>query len=136
MQATENHQLTGKDAGNYHIDRLLGKGPLSHFYEAHPISGQRVMLTIFSLPETSSAQDYTYFLTRFKQEGDALTLLKHPAIIPVYDYGEYNGSPFLVTPFVPGRSLAQILRSQGRFTVESVLRMLHQITDGFDYAHL
>jgi serine/threonine protein kinase/Rieske Fe-S protein len=135
MQAIENHQLTGKDAGNYHIDRLLGKGPLSHFYEAHPISGQRVMLTVFSLPETTSERDQTRFLARFKQEGEGLTMLKHPAIIPVYDYGVYDASPFLVTPFVPGRSLAQILRVQSRFTIESVLRILHQVADGLDYAH-
>src|ERR1019366_5272468 len=135
MQAIENHQLTGKDAGNYHIDRLLGKGPLSYFYEAHPVSGQRVMLTVFSLPETSSERDHAHFLARFKQEGEGLTLLKHPAIIPVYDYGVYDVSPFLVTPFVPGRSLAQILRAQSRFTVESVLRILHQVADGLDYAH-
>jgi serine/threonine protein kinase/Rieske Fe-S protein len=135
MQAIDNHQLTGKDAGNYHIDRLLGKGPLSHFYEAHPISGQRVMLTVFSLPETTSEQDHTRFLARFKQEGEGLTMLKHPAIIPVYDYGVYDASPFLVTPFVPGRSLAQILRAQSRFAVESVLHILHQVADGLDYAH-
>ncbi len=135
MQAIEIHQLTGKDAGNYHIDRLLGQGPLSYFYEAHSISGQRVMLTVFSLPETSSVQAHTHFLTRFKQESEALTRLKHPAIIPVYDYGEYSGYPFLVTPFVPGRSLAQILRSQGHFTVESVLHVLRQVADGLDYAH-
>jgi serine/threonine protein kinase len=135
MQAIENHQLTGKDAGSYHIDRLLGQGPLSHFYKAHSIAGQRVMLTIFSLPATSSEQAHTHFLTRFMQEGMALTQLKHPAIIPIYDYGEYGGYPYLITPFVPGSSLAQILRSQGRFSIEAVLRVLRQVADGLDYAH-
>jgi serine/threonine protein kinase/Rieske Fe-S protein len=135
MQGIENHQLTGKDAGNYHIDRLLGKGSLSHFYEAHTTSGQRVMLTAFSLPETSSPQVHARFLTHFMQEGPALTWLKHPAIIPVYDYGEYDGYPYLITPFVPGSSLAQILQSQGRFSVESALQVLRQVADGLDYAH-
>ncbi len=135
MRAIENHQLTGKDAGNYHIDRLLGQGSLSHFYKAHSVSGQRVMLTIFSLPATSSEQAHTHFLTRFMQEGAALTRLKHPAIIPIYDYGEYDGYPYLITPFVPGSSLAQILRSQGHFSVKAVLRVLRQVADGLDYAH-
>lgn len=135
MQAVENHQLTGKDAGNYHIDRLLGQGSLSHFYKAHSISGQRVMLTIFSLPTTSSEQAHTHFLARFMQEGTALTQLKQPAIIPIYDYGECNGYPYLITPFVPGSSLAQILRSQGHFSVKAVLRVLRQVAAGLDYAH-
>lgn len=135
MQAIENHQLTGKDAGNYHIDRLLGQGPLSHFYEAYSISRQRVMLTVLSLPETSSQRAHDHFLTRFMQEGAALTRLKHPAIIPIYDYGEYSGYPYLITPFVPGSSLAQILRSQGRFPIEAVLSILRQVADGLDYAH-
>src|SRR5450631_408922 len=135
MQDIKNHLLTDKDAGNYHIDRLLGQGPLSHFYKAHSISGQRVMLTLFSLPATSSEQAQTHFLTRFLQEGTALTQLKHPAIIPIYDYGEYSGYPYLITPFVPGSSLAQLLRSQGRFSIEAVLRVLRQVADGLDYAH-
>ncbi len=135
MHTMDNHQFIGKDTGNYHIERLLGKGALSHFYEGHSLSGERVMLTMFSLPETSSAQAHSRFLMRFKQEGEALTGLKHPTIIPVYDYGEYSGYPFLVTPFVPGRSLAQILRSQSHFAVESVRRVLRQLADGLDYAH-
>ena len=135
MQAIENHQLTGKDAGNYHIDRLLGQGSLSHFYKAHSVSGQRVMLTIFSLPSTSSEQAHTRFLARFMQEGTALTQLKHPAIIPIYDYGEYDGYPYLITPLVPGSSLAQILRSQGHFSSKAVLRALRRVADGLDYAH-
>jgi serine/threonine protein kinase len=135
MQAIENHQLTGKDAGNYHIDRLLGQGPLSHFYQAHSIAGQRVMLTLFSLPASSSPQAHTHFLTHFMQQGTALTQLKHPAIIPIYDYGEYNGYPYLITPFVPGSSLAQILQSRGRFSIEAVRRVLRQVADGLDNAH-
>ncbi|HEY5004370.1 MAG TPA: protein kinase [Ktedonobacteraceae bacterium] len=135
MQDIENHQLTGKDAGNYHIDRLLGQGPLSHFYKAHSIAGQRVMLTLFSLPASSSPQAHTRFLTHFMQQGTALTQLKHPAIIPIYDYGEYDGYPYLITPFVPGSSLAQILRSRGRFSIETVLRVLRQVASGLDYAH-
>jgi serine/threonine protein kinase len=135
MQTIENHPLTGKDAGNYHIDRLLGQGPFSHFYEAHSLSGQRVMLTAFSLPETSSQQAQASFLTHFMQEGTALTRLKHPAIIPIFAYGECDSYPYLVTPLVPGSSLAQILRSQGRLSVEAVLAVLRQVADGLDYAH-
>jgi serine/threonine protein kinase len=134
MQSVSIDQLIGKDAGSYHIDRLLGQGPVSSFCEAHHASGRRVILTLFNLPETFSAQAHARFLARFQQEGAALVQLRHPAILPVYDYGECAGYPYLATPLVPGSSLAQVLQSYGRIPPEPALELLKQVADGLDYA--
>lgn len=134
MQSVPVDQLVGKDAGSYHIDRLLGQGPVSSFCEAHHASGRRVILTLFTLPETFSSQAHARFLARFQQEGAALVRLKHAVILPVYDYGECMGYPYLATPFVPGSSLARVLQAYGQVPPEPVLEVLKQVADGLDYA--
>ncbi|HET8911261.1 MAG TPA: protein kinase [Ktedonobacteraceae bacterium] len=135
MQTLAMNQLTGEDTGKYRINRLLGQGPVSSFYEASSVSGKNVMLTAFYLPENFSAQAREHFLRRFEQTGAVLVGLKHPAILPVEDYGQYRGYPYLVTPIRPGRSLAHGLRVHGRFPIEAVLEILPLIAEGLDYAH-
>jgi len=134
MQSVPVDQLVGKDAGSYHIDRLLGQGPVSSFCEAHHASGRRVILTLFTLPEVFSSQAHTRFRVRFQQEGTALVQLQHPAILPVYDYGVWMGYPYLATPFVAGSSLARVLKAYGQIPSEPILEILKQVADGLDYA--
>jgi serine/threonine protein kinase len=134
MQSVSIDQLIGKDAGGYHIDRLLGEGPVSSFCEAHHASGRRVILTLFKLPAMFSPQAHARFLARFQQVGAALVQLKHPVILPVYEYGECMGYPYLATPFVPGSSLVQVLQTYGRIPSEPVLELLKQVAEGLDYA--
>jgi serine/threonine protein kinase/nitrite reductase/ring-hydroxylating ferredoxin subunit len=134
MQSVPMDQLVGKDAGIYHIARLLGQGPVSSFYEAQHASGQKVILTLFTLPATFDDHTCKRFIERFKQEGTRLVRLQHPAILPVYDYGICMGYPYLATPFVPGSSLAQVLRAYGRVPLEPTLEILKQVADGLDYA--
>jgi serine/threonine protein kinase/Rieske Fe-S protein len=134
MQSVPVDQLVGKDAGIYRIDRLLGQGPVSSFCEAQHASGQKVILTLFTLPETFSDQTRARFIERFKQEGAPLVRLRHAVILPVYDYGVCMGYPYLATPFVPGSSLAQVLQAYGHIPLEPVLEVLKQVADGLDYA--
>lgn len=135
MQSVWIEQLVGRNVGNYRIERLLGQGPVSSFYEARHNSGQSAMLTLFNLPATFSLQARTRFLARFRQEGAALVQLKHPAILPVLDYGEFASYLYLATPFVSGNSLAQILQARGPMPYELVRVVLKQIAEGLDYAH-
>jgi serine/threonine protein kinase len=135
MQSVWMEQLVGRNAGNYQIDRLFGRGPVSSFYEARHISGQSAMFTLFNLPETFSPQARARFLARFRQECAALVQLKHSAILPVLDYGEFGGFLYLATPLVAGNSLAQILQARGPMPYELVLAVLKQIAEGLDYAH-
>jgi serine/threonine protein kinase len=135
MQSVWTEQLVGRKAGNYQIGRLLGRGPVSSFYEARHISGQSAILTLFNLPETFSPSARARFLARFRQECAALVQLKHAAIMPVYDYGEFGSYLYLATPLVPGNSLAQVLQARGPMPYELVLAVLRQVAEGLDYAH-
>jgi serine/threonine protein kinase len=136
MQTVSVEQLEGKTLGDYTVERLLGRGKLSTVYLAGQRSQNRtVMITTFTIPESLSAPARERFIQRFTQVGSALVTLNHPNILPIYDCGVYFGSPYLVTSFVKGGSLAQVLKQQPRFTPEQALEMLKQMAAGLDYAH-
>jgi len=93
------------------------------------------MVTTFTVPETLSNSAYERFIARFTQVGSSLAKLHHPHILPIYDCGVQYGATYLVTSFIKGGSLAQILRQQSRFSPEEALDMLKQISGGLDFAH-
>jgi serine/threonine protein kinase len=129
-------QLVGKTLGDYSIEQLLGHGELEAVYKAWQHEQQRtVMITTFLIPEEFSLQARERFLARFMQESAKLVKLRHPNIIPCYDFGEDAGYPYLVLPFVKGNSLANLLREQMRFHPEQALDILIQVAAGLDYAH-
>ncbi len=136
MQTVSVDQLVGKTLGDYQVEQLLGRGKLSAVYLAQQRSQNRtVMITTFTVPDSLPAPARERFTMRFSQVGSTLIKLKHPYILPIYDCGVQFGSPYLVTSFVKGGSLAQVLKRQPRFSPEQALEMLKQIAGGLDYAH-
>ncbi len=127
-------QLVGRTLGEYQIERLLGHGQLSAVYMAQHKSQRRtVMVTTFNFPDSIVVRER--FAERFAQEGAALVGLKHPNILTTYDFGEQAGFPYLVTAFVKGASLSQVLKQQTRLTPRQTLDILKQLAAGLDYAH-
>ena len=99
----------GKTLGNkYQIMDKIGEGGMGSIYRAvqfHP--ERRVAIKI--LPK-NSLNDPT-LRQRFDREGMAVAMLQHEHIVAVYDAGETaDGIPYLVMEYLPGASLAQILR--------------------------
>jgi len=136
MQSVSVDQLVGMKLGDYQIERLLGRGKMSAVYMAQQRSlGRMVMVTTFTIPETLSKSAYERFTARFTKVGLSLVNLNHPNILPIYDCGVQYGAPYLVTSFVKGGSLAQILKQQPRFSPEQALDLLQQISGGLDFAH-
>jgi serine/threonine-protein kinase len=72
---------------------------------------------------------------RFRREGRAIALLRHPNVVTVYDYGEYEGTPYMIEEFIGGGTLAGKLESQGRPATASTIRLLRGMAAGLDYAH-
>ena len=134
MQVLSVDQLVGRALGEYQLERLLGHGQLSAVYMAQHKSQRRtVMVTTFNFPDSIVVRER--FAERFAQEGAALVGLKHPNILSTYDFGEQAGFPYLVTAFVKGASLSQVLKQQTRLTPQQTLNILKQLAAGLDYAH-
>lgn len=136
MQTLSADQLVDKKLGHYRVERLLGRGRLNAVYLVqHPAYNSSVALTTFILPEYFSAEARNHFLQRFTQEAAVLTTLDHPHIMPVYDYGEQFGYPYLVTPYMMHGSLAEVLKRQGHCSYIYTLELLEQVATGLEYAH-
>jgi len=71
---------------------------------------------------------------RFRHEAQAIAQMRHSNIVNVYDFGEFEGTPYMIVEYVPGGSLANRL-SQGPVTHAAALKYLRGIAAGLDYAH-
>jgi len=74
--------------------------------------------------------------TRFAREAHTAAQLAHPNIVPIYDLGEYEGMPYLVMGYVGGGSLASLLARDPRPPIADVRRILCEVADALDWAHV
>ena len=93
---------------DYRIDRELGRGAMGIVYEAQQLSlGRRVALKTM-LPGVHGGERESQ---RFMHEARTAAKLTHPAIVPVYDVGESNGTLFYAMQYIEGRGLDRVARS-------------------------
>lgn len=92
--------------GRYQVVKLLGKGGMAMVYQARDPRLDRDVAVKVILPDQ---QKDVSFLRRFEREARVLAQLTHPNIVPITDYGEQDGLPYLVMPYLPGGSLKESL---------------------------
>lgn len=123
--------ITGAKLGPYEILAPLGAGGMGEVYRARDARlGRDVALKI--LP-ASLARDPER-LRRFEQESHAVAALNHPSILAIYDVGQSDGSPYLVTELLEGESLRDLL-DRGPLPQRKVIQYGVQIADGLAAAH-
>jgi serine/threonine protein kinase/Tol biopolymer transport system component len=124
-------QLVGQTISHYRILRKLGGGGMGVVYQAEDIRlRRRVALKFLSEGLAKNRQA----LDRFEREALAASTLDHPNICTVYDFGQYEGQPFIAMQLLEGQTLAQ--RIMGRpLNIDSVLDLGIQIADALDAAH-
>jgi tRNA A-37 threonylcarbamoyl transferase component Bud32 len=74
------------------------------------------------------------FTDRFRREAATVARLQHPHILPLYDFGEQDGTLYLVTALIPGGTLSDRIR-RGPLPLHEVERLLMQMAPALDYAH-
>src|ERR1700733_174431 len=122
---------SGTKLGPYEIVAPLGAGGMGEVYRARDLRlGRDVALKI--LPE-SFARDADR-LRRFEQEARAVAALNHPNILAVFDIGEQNGSPFIVSELLEGESLRAAL-DRGVMPQRKTIEYGVQIAHGLAAAH-
>lgn len=118
---------------DYKIIREVGKGGMGCVYEAVDSSGQKVALKMMSA-KAASHPDYREM---FDQEVLALTKLSSPSIVHIVGkpFSDDGGNLFLPMEFVEGRTLSQIIQSDGPFNEEKALSIFTRLLDAFSYIH-
>jgi serine/threonine-protein kinase len=117
----------------YTILEELGQSAFSKIFRAHdPINERDVILRILetNLPQ----QQKQALLQRFLEEARAVAKLRHPNIVAMLDVGESGDTHFLVTEFVAGRSIENLLRD-GALPAEQAISIATQAAEGLAHAH-
>ncbi|MCI0703152.1 MAG: serine/threonine protein kinase, partial [Planctomycetia bacterium] len=116
----------------YEIERELGRGGMGTVYLARQLSLDRpVALKVMSKRWANDP----VFVARFTREAYAAAQLSHPNIVQIHDIGEVDGSRFFSMEYVPGKSLADVVRTQGKLDPETAVSYVLQAARGLKHAH-
>ena len=124
-------ELIGKTLGQYTILEEAGRGGMATVYLSKQTSMNR-NVAVKVLPQHFLHDPN--FLERFQREVEVISQLEHPHILPIYDYGEAEGTPYIAMRFLGGGSMAQMIR-RGVPDLEQLIRPMRQISQALDYAH-
>lgn len=120
------------DASRYEIVAELGRGGMGVVYRAYEPALERMIALKFLSPDL---MDQPGVAARLRREAISAARLRHPNIALLYEFGQSDGRPFLAMEYVPGYSLRHLLES-GPLPYERVLRILSQIGEALEYAHI
>jgi len=121
----------GDTIGPYRIVALIGQGGMAMVYKAHHAQLDRfVALKLMH----QILLDDSNFLIRFQREAQIIARLEHPHIVPVYDFNQHNGQPYLVMKYLEGHTLKQAIADPER-EFEVLVDHLTKIADALHYAH-
>jgi eukaryotic-like serine/threonine-protein kinase len=123
--------LTGRLLGRYRLETLLGRGGMAEVWKATDTKLTRTVAV--KVINSSYAQD-PQFAERFLREARVVASLEHPNILPVYDFGDEGGIPFLVMPHLAGGTLRERLRGAPA-PLPFAAAWIRQLADALDAAH-
>ncbi len=127
------NDLTDQTIDRYHILEQIGEGGMAVVYKAYDIRLEREVAIKIIRKEAFPAETYDQIFKRFEREAKSLAKLSHPNIIKVYDYGEYDGSPYLVMEYQPGGTLKAVLGKP--LSWQDCIKYVLPIAQALAYAH-
>jgi predicted ATPase/serine/threonine protein kinase len=118
----------GRVVGPYRVEALLGAGGMGEVYRARDERLGRTVAVKVVLEGGDAA-----LVRRFRQEARMASSLNHPNIVTVYDAGEVDGVPYLVTEYVEGEVLRA--RMRGGIAVGEAVEVARQVASALGAAH-
>ncbi len=120
-------------ADKYRVEALLGSGGMCDVYQAsHSLIGKKVAVKVLK-PELAADPKIAQ---RFEQEALASSRVRHPHAIDVTDFGiDQHNRPFIVMELVEGKTIGELLRENGPFTLERTAGILRQVCGALEAAH-
>jgi len=116
----------------YEIVRHVARGGMAEVYLAHDRLLDRNVALKVLFPEF--ARDPS-FVQRFRREAQAAANLNHPNIVAVYDWGEEEGTYFIVMEYVEGQTLREYIRAHVRLANEQAADIAADVAAALSFAH-
>jgi serine/threonine protein kinase len=122
----------GQFIGDYEIIKLVGRGGMAEVYAAsQPRIVRRVAIKVI----VQDADREGHAAERFAREARALALLEHPHILPIIDYGAFNGFNYIVMRLIEEGSLEDRIKDNGPLSLLEIGYLLERLGSALDYAH-
>jgi serine/threonine protein kinase len=119
-----------KNIGRYQIQGEIGKGGFGKVYRAwDPTVNRQVAIKILTV------QGDDDLLTRFRNEAAAAGNLHHKNIVTIHDFGEHNGTPYMVMQLLDGENLQDIITHRRPLTLLDKLNIMQEVAEGLHCAH-
>ncbi|MCX6372697.1 MAG: Stk1 family PASTA domain-containing Ser/Thr kinase [Actinobacteria bacterium] len=119
-------------SGRYRVQRKIGGGGMADVYLCEDlVLGRRVALKVL----LQRFLDDPTFVERFRREAKAAAGLNHANLVSIYDWGEVDGTYFIVMEYVEGETLKDLVRRQGRLGGSEAVRISLQLLAALEFAH-
>jgi eukaryotic-like serine/threonine-protein kinase len=116
----------------YEVQSRIGRGGMADVFLARDRLLDRPVAVKVLFPEHASDPS---FVERFKREAQSAANLTHPNIVGVYDWGKQGTTYFIVMEYVNGRSLADIIRSDGALLPQRAADITNDVAAALGFAH-
>ena len=118
--------------GRYELDEELGSGGMATVYRGTDrVLGRTVAVKVLA-PNYARDQG---FVARFRREAQAAARMNHPGVVNVYDTGSDDGTHFIVMEYVQGRTLAEVLKQDGRLMPDRAAEVGEAVAAALSFAH-
>ena len=133
LQRLEDPLIGRTLAGKYKIEELIKTGGMGSVYRGkHVLMDKTVAIKVL---RPALAGDDTV-VARFSREAKAASKISHPHAVSVTDFGEAeNGVVFLVMEYLDGRTLKEVIVSEGRLSLDRTVNIVRQVAGALDAAH-
>jgi eukaryotic-like serine/threonine-protein kinase len=119
-------------ANRYELGDTIGHGGMADVYLAHDrLLDRGVAVKVLA---AAFATDPTN-VERFRREAQSAAALNHPHIVAVYDWGEEDGTSYIVMEYVPGQTLRDIIEAYAPLAPMEAARLTAEIADALSFAH-
>jgi serine/threonine-protein kinase len=123
--------MIDKTIGRYEIRSELGRGGMATVYLGYdPTFRRQVAIKVFP----HQWLENNLLRARFEREARAIAALEHPAIVPVHDFGEQDGQPYLVMRYMPGGALSQKI-NRSAMPLSEAIDIIRQLAPALDAVH-
>ena len=133
MRGGENDPLVGRTLhGCYRVEQRIGQGGMGVVYRAvHVALGAPVAVKVIRRALLSSPTA----VERLRREARAASRLRHPNIVAVTDFGDEDGTVFMVMEYVAGKSLSRVISEEAPLPVARAVRIGAQVLSALGEAH-
>lgn len=116
----------------YEVQQRIGRGGMADVFLARDLLLDRAVAIKVLFPEFATDPA---FVERFRREAQSAANLNHPNIVGVYDWGRSGNTYFMAMEYVQGRTLADIVKANGRLSAQQATDVAMEVAGALGFAH-